>query len=390
MYVRELDLRDFRSWPALTLEMQPGVTVLSGRNGHGKTNVVEAIHYSSVLSSHRVTADAPLIRAGARDARVSTTTVNEGRELTTHLLLKASGANQAQINRTRLKSPREILGVLRTVMFSPEDLRLVTGEPHERRRFLDELAALRTPRLGGVRADYDKILRQRNALLRSSAIDLRRGYGDANGASALTTLDTWDSQLAHAGAQVIAGRLSLLDALAAPLTEAYATVAPESRPASAHYKSTVEDAVRQLLGEPTRDPEVIEAAMLSELGRRRREEIERGMTLVGPHRDDLVLMLGEQPAKGYASHGETWSFALSLHLAEYSLLASEGTGPVLILDDVFAELDAKRRERLVAVAEGAEQVIITAAVGDDLPANLSDAVTGRHSVVMEDGESRLE
>lgn len=390
MYVRQLDLRDFRSWPTLTLELEPGATVLSGRNGHGKTNVVEAVHYSSVLSSHRVAGDAPLIRAGADNARVSVTTVNEGRELTTHLLIKASGANQAQINRTRLKSPREMLGVLRTVMFSPEDLRLINGEPAERRRFLDELAALRTPRLGGVRADYDKILRQRNALLRNSAIDLRRGYDDAGGASALSTLDAWDSQLARAGAEVIAGRLTLLDALLPHITEAYASVAPESRPASAHYKSTVDEAVRALLGDNTRDSEILEAALLSELGRRRKEEIDRGTTLVGPHRDDLVLTLGEQPAKGYASHGETWSFALALHLAEYALLAGEGSKPVLILDDVFAELDAKRRERLVAVAEAAEQVLITAAVGDDLPANLDDAVSGRHRVIMENGESRLE
>ncbi|WJY66954.1 DNA replication/repair protein RecF [Corynebacterium auris] len=390
MYIRELDLRDFRSWPALSLTLEPGVTVLSGRNGHGKTNVVEAAYYSSVLRSHRVPTDAPLIRAGASDARVSVTTVNEGRELTTHLLIRSNGANQAQINRTRLKSPREMLGVLRTVLFSPEDLRLVGGEPAERRRFLDDLAALRTPRLGGVKADYDKILRQRNALLRSSALNLRRGYDDPAGAAALSTLDAWDSQLAHAGAQVIAGRLSLLDALEAPITEAYSAVAPESRPAAARYRSTVDDAVHTLLGEDTRDPEVIEAAMLSELGRRRTEEIERGATLVGPHRDDLLLLLGDQPAKGYASHGETWSLALSLHLAEYTLLAAEGAEPVLILDDVFAELDSARRERLVNVAATAEQVLITAAVGDDLPDNLHDAVSGRFSVLMEEGRSRIE
>ncbi|MEX3505318.1 DNA replication/repair protein RecF [Corynebacterium sp. LK2510] len=390
MYLRELDLRDFRSWPELTLELEPGVTVLSGRNGHGKTNVVEAVHYTATLGSHRVGNDGPLIRAGASNARISATTVNEGRALTTHLLISSSGANQAQINRTRLRSPRELLGVLRTVMFSPEDLRLVVGEPGERRRFLDELSALRTPRHGGVKADYDKVLRQRNALLRGSAYDLRRGYDHSDGASALGTLDAWDSRLATLGAQIIAGRLALLDALSDNIVEAYSSVAPESRPASVRYKSTVDNAVRQLLGDETRDVSVFEAAMLTELGRRRKEEIDRGVTLVGPHRDDLVLMLGDQPAKGYASHGETWSYALSLHLAEYALLASEGSDPVLILDDVFAELDAKRRERLVAVAESAEQVLITAAVGDDLPANLDDSVQARYRVVMEEGVSRLE
>lgn len=391
MYVAELDLRDFRSWGELHLDLEPGVTVFSGRNGHGKTNIVEAVRYTSALSSHRVSGDAPLVQASKSNARISTTTVNAGRALTTHLLLNASGANQAQINRTRLKSPRELLGVLRTVMFSPEDLWLINGEPQERRRFLDDLLALRTPRLAGVRADYDKVLRQRNALLKSSGAALRRGYKDEAGASALTTLDVWDAQLAAHGSQLIAARLQLIDALAEPITAAYAAVAPESRPASVRAKSTLDDAVRELAGgEPVRDPAIFEAAMLAELGRRRREEIERGATLVGPHRDDLVLMLGDAPARGYASHGETWSYALALHLAEYQLLASGGSDPVLILDDVFAELDAKRRERLVHVAEGAEQVLITAAVGDDLPGNLDSAVSARYHVSMEDGVSSIE
>lgn len=390
MYVAELDLRDFRSWPELHLDLEPGVTVFAGRNGHGKTNIVEALYYTSHLRSHRVSGDGPLIGAQASNARISATTVNEGRALTTHLLIQHSGGNQAQINRTRLKSPRELAGVLRTVMFSPEDLRLVNGEPSERRRFLDDLAALRTPRLGGARADYEKVLRQRNALLRNSNMALRRGYSDDTGASALSTLDVWDGQLAAYGSQVLAGRMLLIDALSDLITEAYAAVAPESRPAAVQIKSTLDRAVAELAGGETRDPAIFEAAMLSELGRRRSEEIDRGTTLVGPHRDDLVLMLGDNPAKGYASHGETWSYALALHLAEYQLLSSDGSDPVLILDDVFAELDAKRRERLVHVAEGAEQVLITAAVGDDLPGNLNDAVTARYVVTMEEGVSSIE
>ncbi|GAA1182694.1 DNA replication/repair protein RecF [Corynebacterium glaucum] len=390
MYVAELDLRDFRSWPELHLDLEPGVTVFAGRNGHGKTNIVEALYYTSHLRSHRVSGDGPLIGAQASNARISATTINEGRALTTHLLIQHSGGNQAQINRTRLKSPRELAGVLRTVMFSPEDLRLVNGEPSERRRFLDDLAALRTPRLGGARADYEKVLRQRNALLRNSNMALRRGYSDDTGASALSTLDVWDGQLAAYGSQVLAGRMLLIDALSDLITEAYAAVAPESRPAAVQIKSTLDRAVAELAGGETRDPAIFEAAMLSELGRRRSEEIDRGTTLVGPHRDDLVLMLGDNPAKGYASHGETWSYALALHLAEYQLLSSDGSDPVLILDDVFAELDAKRRERLVHVAEGAEQVLITAAVGDDLPGNLDDAVTARYAVTMDEGVSSIE
>ena len=389
MYLRELDLRDFRSWPELSLSLEPGVTVFSGRNGHGKTNIVESVIYSATLASHRVSSDVPLVRAGAANARISATTVNEGRELTTHLLISPREANQAQINRTRLKSPREILGVLRTVVFAPEDLALVAGEPAERRRFLDGLAAIRAPRFGGAKADYDKVLRQRNALLRTSNMALRRGYNDDDGASALSTLDAWDLQLARLGAQVVAGRMKLTNELAPEVHAAYASVAPESRPAQISYSSTLDRAVKELAGDEEITAEILEAAFLTELSRRRREEIDRGTTLVGPHRDDLVLMLGEQPAKGYASHGETWSFALSLHLAEYALLSVDGSAPVLILDDVFAELDAKRRQRLVAVAEEAEQVLITAAVGDDLPENLDDHVSARYFVEMVDGISRI-
>lgn len=390
MFVKELDLRDFRSWPQLHLELDPGVTVFSGRNGYGKTNIVEAVYYTSALRSHRVSGDGPLIRASTSNARISATTVNAGRELTTHVLVQSSGANQAQINRTRLKSTRELLGVLRAVMFCPEDLRLVGGEPAERRRFLDDLAAMRSPRFGGARAEYYRVLRQRNALLRTSNMALRRGYADDAGASALSTLDAWDTQLAAHGSALIAGRMQLVSELSPRISEAYAAVAPESRVASVHMKSTLDEAVNALAGQSAPDPEIYAAAMLSELGKRRKEEIDRGTTLVGPHRDDLVLMLGDTPAKGYASHGETWSYALALHLAEYQLLAAEGSDPVLILDDVFAELDAKRRERLVGVAQGAEQVLITAAVGDDLPTNLDNAVSARYTVTMEEGESSIE
>lgn len=360
MYVRELDVRDFRSWPSLSIGLEPGVTLFVGRNGFGKTNIVEAIGYTAHLASHRVSQDAPLVRQGAESARVSVTAVNDGRELTAHLLIKAKGANQGQINRTRLRTPRELLGVVKTVLFSPEDLALVRGEPAERRKYLDDIIASRTPRLAGVKADYDKVLRQRNALLKSANQSLRRGYGDEDGASALATLDVWDNQLAHFGAQVMEARLNLLDELSTLIPAAYEGLAPESRPAHIEYSSSIDFSDRSLL----------ETMLLTELAAKRQREIERGMTLVGPHRDDLLLNLGTQPAKGFASHGETWSYAISLRLAEFNLLASDGTDPVLILDDVFAELDAQRREKLVALAAQAEQVLITAAVDEDLPGNL--------------------
>ncbi|QTH59832.1 DNA replication/repair protein RecF [Corynebacterium hindlerae] len=367
MHLRHLQLRDFRSWPTLELELGPGVTVFVGRNGHGKTNIVEAVGYAAHLSSHRVPTDAPLVRSGQDNALISATAINDGRELTAHLLVNAHRANQAQINRTRLKSPRELLGVVKTVLFAPEDLALVKGEPAERRKYLDTILATRQPRLAGVKADYERVVKQRNALLKSAGAALRRGYDDADGASALTTLDVWDSQLAHLGAQLIAHRLMLVAELQDEVPKAYSTIAPESRPASVSYKSTV-----PVSGT---DPAVIEAEMLAELGVRRAKEIDRGMSLVGPHRDDLELILGNDPAKGFASHGETWSFALSLRIAEFYLVKGTGSDPILILDDVFAELDAKRRTKLVQIAQDVEQVLITAAVDGDLPENLVDVTT---------------
>lgn len=320
--------------------------------------------YIAHLSSHRVSHDAPLVRAGAVNARITATAVNQGRELTAHLLIKPHAANQAQINRTRLSSPREVLGVVRSVLFAPEDLALVKGEPAERRRYLDDIIATRSTRLAGVKADYDKVLRQRNALLKTAGAALRRGYRDSDGASALATLDVWDGQLAALGSQVTAARLNLVDELGDLIAEGYAGLAPESRPAQVGYRSTV--------ASESRDPLVLEAEMLTELGRGRQREIERGMSLVGPHRDDLALKLGGQPAKGFASHGETWSYAISLRLAEFRLLRRDGSDPVLILDDVFSELDAGRREQLVRLAAEAEQVLITAAVAGDLPDNLGE------------------
>lgn len=391
MYIRELGLRDFRSWPELELQLGPGVTVFVGRNGYGKTNIVEAIGYVAHLGSHRVSNDAPMVRQGKPNARISATAVNHGRELTAHLLLKAQGANLAQINRTKLGSARELLGVVKTVLFSPEDLALVRGEPEQRRRFLDHILATRFPRIAGVKADYDKVLRQRNSLLKTAGGAMRKGYdGGEDAQGALATLDVWDAQLATLGSQLIAARMDLVAQLGPLVHESYARIAPESRPASIAYRTTVLPGEtgdqEQAQVSPDSAPEVaiLEAFMLAELGRMRKREIERGMSLVGPHRDDLDVLLGSYPAKGFASHGETWSMALALRLAEYLLLKQDGTDPILILDDVFAELDARRREKLVAIASEAEQVLITAAVDEDLPANLDDAVVHRHVVTVKD------
>lgn len=358
MYVRHLGLRDFRSWAHADLELQPGRTVFIGSNGFGKTNLLEALWYSSTLGSHRVGTDLPLIRAGAERAVVSTIVVNEGRECAVDLEIAAGRANKARLNRSPVRSTREVIGVLRAVLFAPEDLSLVRGDPSDRRRYLDDLATVRRPAVAAVRADYEKVLRQRTALLKSA-----RYRGDQ---SALDTLGVWDSRLAEHGAHLMSARIDLVNQLAPEVEKAYQLLAPGSRAASISYRSSL--GAEAAAGITGGDREFLEAALLAALSARRDAELERGMCLTGPHRDDLELWLGDQPAKGFASHGESWSFALSLRLAAYELLRAEESEPVLLLDDVFAELDATRRRALATVAESAEQVLVTAAVLEDIPA----------------------
>ena len=384
MHVRRLALTDFRSWPHAELNLEPGRTVIVGSNGFGKTNLVEALWYSATLGSHRVASDAPLIRAGADRAVVSTIVVNEGRELAVDLEITAGRANKARLNRSPVRSAREVLGVLRAVLFAPEDLALVRGDPAERRRYVDELATTRRPQVAALRADYEKVLKQRTALLKTASG--ARFRGDR---SVFDTLDVWDGHLAEKGARLIAARVDLVNQLAPEVEKAYQLLAPASRPAAIRYRSGVE-VVEQEAAVGTGNAELFEAALLDALARRRDAELERGVCLVGPHRDDLELRLGDQVAKGFASHGESWSMALSLRLAAYELLRAEGTDPVLLLDDVFAELDTARRQALAAVAETAEQVLVTAAVAEDIPADwdarridvtMHDDDAGRISVV---------
>jgi DNA replication and repair protein RecF len=380
VYVRHLGLRDFRSWAQVDLELEQGRTVFVGPNGFGKTNLIEALWYSSTLGSHRVGIDAPLIRTGNSRAVISTIVVNEGRECAIDLEIATGRANKARLNRSPMRSTREVAGVLRAVLFAPEDLALVRGDPADRRRYLDDLATVRRPAIAAVRADYDKVLRQRTALLKSLSGTRQRGDQ-----SALDTLDVWDSRLAEHGAELMAGRIDLVNQLAPEVEKAYQLLAPGSRPAWIGYRASMDG-----LGAEGIDREFIEAALLAALSERRNAEVERGMCLVGPHRDDLELRIADQPAKGFASHGESWSFAVALRLAAYELLRSDGSEPVLLLDDVFAELDTARRRALASVAEGAEQVLITAAVIEDIPSgwdarrvhiDLRDEDSGRVSAV---------
>jgi DNA replication and repair protein RecF len=363
VHLRRLAVADFRSWDAAELDLEPGVTVLVGPNGVGKTNLVEAAGYLATLGSHRVAGDAPLIRRGAEHAVVRGLVVHHGRELGVELEITAGRANRARVNRAPAK-PRDVLGILRTVLFAPEDLALVRGDPGERRRFLDDLLVARFPRYATVRSDYDRVLKQRSALLKSA-----RGGGD------LRTLDVWDGHLARHGAALLAGRLALVASIAPRAVEAFAEVAPTSDPIALAYRSGVGADARSADapsgGELPGGADELEVLLLDALVRVRRQEVERGVCLVGPHRDDLELRLGAGPAKGYASHGESWALALALRLASYRLLRDDDVEPVLILDDVFAELDSRRRRALADVARRAEQVLITAAVPEDVPDGLA-------------------
>ncbi|KQY22761.1 recombinase RecF [Cellulomonas sp. Root485] len=380
MYVAHLSLTDFRSYAQVELPLEPGITALVGPNGQGKTNLVEALGYVATLGSHRVPTDAALVRAGTTRAVVRAKVVRElepGRLRSTLVEIEVTPgkANRARVNGGSPTRARDVLGILRTVLFAPEDLSLVKGDPDGRRRFLDDLLVQLTPRVAGTVADYDRVLRQRSALLKSAAV-ARRGAG-----ADLRTLDVWDAKLAQTGAQIIVARRSLVRALAPHIEKAYAQVSAGQGDAIVTYKASL-DAVLET-DDDTAGVDLVEAQLLEAMGRLRSKEIERGVSLVGPHRDDLVLTLGGLPAKGYASHGESWSFALALRLASYELLTrgDEGVGgdwgpdgePVLILDDVFAELDARRRDRLAELVAPARQVLITAAVADDVPAPLAGA-----------------
>ena len=392
MYVRRLELVDFRCYPEAVVEFDPGSSVLIGPNGFGKTNLVEAMGYVATLGSHRVATEVPLVRFGAQRAIIRCLIVHDGREVLIELEIVPGKANRARIGRAPATRARDVLGALRMVLFAPEDLALVRGDPAERRRYLDELLVARQPRFAGVRSDYERVLKQRNALLRSAYLARKVG-GRRTGASSkpveppeeleydggqpdpgiaapggdLSTLDVWDLHLARYGAELVAARLELCAALGTHLAKAYDAVSAGRGEARASYdgKSWCDSVPGQL----TRDE--IETRLREALSAARPSEVERGVTLVGPHRDDVTLALGELPAKGYASHGESWSYALALRLAAYELLRADGIEPVLMLDDVFAELDTGRRERLAEMVSGASQVIVTCAVEQDVPAVLA-------------------
>jgi DNA replication and repair protein RecF len=368
VHLTALELADFRNYSSAAVALTPGANVFLGPNGHGKTNLAEAVCYLASLSSHRAGSDVALVRAGAERAVVRARAVRRDRELAVELELNPGRANRARLAGSACRRPRDVLGAVRAVLFAPEDLALVKGDPGERRRYLDELLVARAPRLAGVRADYERVLKQRTALLKTVAAPKGRRRQQDTGTRPLdtSTLETWDAHLAGAGAELLAARLALVDELRPLVAKNYDAVAADGKPATIDYRASFELAAPEP-GGLGRDR--LRDALTSALADARPAEIDRGVCLVGPHRDDVDLAVGALPARGYDSHGESWSLALTLRLAAYDLLRADDPDgePVLVLDDVFAELDAARRARLAELVAPAEQLLVTAAVPDDVP-----------------------
>jgi DNA replication and repair protein RecF len=359
MHVISLTAVDFRSYSFVEINLEPGVTTFIGSNGQGKTNLVEAISYCSTLSSHRVSQDLPLVKADQPRAIVRTGVKYQDRTNWLEVEIWPSKTNKAKLNGSDCKKTKDILGILQTITFSPEDLILVKGDPGQRRYFLDELLVQKSSSYAGIKTDYERVLKQRNALLKSAG-PARRNNLD----SVLATLDIWNEQLINFGSQIILARHQIINELLPYVSKSYADLAPSSKALNITYLPNVA-AENMTLND-------LVAAMKQKLQERQQDELDRGLTLVGPHRDDLEIMIGELPAKGYASHGESWSVALALRLASFDLLkaTSPAGDPVLILDDVFAELDVARRNQLILRVKNVEQVLITAAVAEDVPREL--------------------
>jgi DNA replication and repair protein RecF len=359
MHVISLTAVDFRSYSFVEINLEPGVTTFIGSNGQGKTNLVEAISYCSTLSSHRVSQDLPLVKADQPRAIVRTGVKYQDRTNWLEVEIWPSKTNKAKLNGSDCKKTKDILGILQTITFSPEDLILVKGDPGQRRYFLDELLVQKSSSYAGIKTDYERVLKQRNALLKSAG-PARKNNLD----SVLASIDIWNEQLINFGSQIILARHQIINELLPYVSKSYAELAPSSKALNITYLPNV-SAENMTLND-------LVDAMKQKLQERQQDELDRGLTLVGPHRDDLEIMIGELPAKGYASHGESWSVALALRLASFDLLkaTSPAGDPVLILDDVFAELDVARRNQLILRVKNVEQVLITAAVAEDVPKEL--------------------
>ncbi|WP_017792690.1 DNA replication/repair protein RecF [Leucobacter salsicius] len=367
MRVAHLSLRDFRNYATAELPLEAGANLLVGRNGQGKTNLAEAIAYFSSLRSHRVSSDAPLVRFGEQSAFLRLKVEANARTVLLDLQINKEGPNRAQVNGNAVP-PRELTRWFAAVAFVPEDLSIVRGEPSIRRRFLDDALISRHPAAAGVLQDYERVLRQRTALLKSA-----RGRA----AQIESTLPVWDGQLVSLGTQIMLARREYIADSAPHLIAAYASLVGEDHGPSCTMVETAlgnvsrETSVDSVDGNVSR--ETVEGKFRETLAGLRQREVDRGMTLAGPHRDDLTMTLNGLPVKGYASHGESWSFALGLKLSLARVLREQSSAgdPVMILDDVFAELDGERRARLMESVSEFEQILVTAAVESDVPSDVA-------------------
>lgn len=361
MWVSGLRLSHFRNHSSTSLELTPGVTTFLGPNGQGKTNIVESLVYLSQLSSHRASTDEALVQQGNPQAELRASVRHQGRQVDLGLTLRGSGSNRGTVNGQPV-SLAEMSSWLKVVIFAPEDMALVRGEPSVRRRLLDLALTGLSPRYRAVLSEYERVVRQKNTLLKS--IRHHRGSN-----AETDTLAIWNDSLARLGADISWGRLELVEQWSPLTNQAYQSIAPgnalqisvdwsDSNWTDADPPSSVEDIVERYR---------------ASLDRVQLDERDRGMSLVGPHRDDLALLLNDLPARTHASQGEAWSVALSLRMALAELLRihSQSGDPVIILDDVFSELDGHRRQALAHTVSGYEQVLITAAVADDVPSELS-------------------
>lgn len=366
MWVNHLSLADFRNYSTAEFSLKKGANLFLGRNGQGKTNAIEAIAYFSTLGSHRVSSDGAMIASAANAATARMNITRLGRDVLLEVQINKAAPNRAQLNRSTIK-PRELPQYFSCVVFAPEDLQIVRGDPAQRRKFLDEVLVLRNPGFASVIADYERVVKQRTTLLKSARTLKIRKSSDSG--DPLTTIELWDAQLVTLGSKIIHAREQLILALEPHLREAYRAIVDDDHKPSLSLRSSIDT---QEVSHVPRETRAIEMQFKSALAANFALERERAMTLAGPHRDELELSLNALPVKGYASHGETWSFVLALKLAVAQLSKAENPAgdPVLILDDVFAELDLRRRNNLFRAIQDFDQVIVTAAVADDVPTSV--------------------
>jgi DNA replication and repair protein RecF len=344
VHVEHLWLKDFRSYAEVDLELTPGVCAVLGPNGVGKSNLLEAVAYLGLLESFRGAPTEALIRSGADAAVVRGVVRSDGREQLIEAELVSSGRNRVLVNRQRLVRSRDLLGAVRVTIFSPEDLALIKGGPALRRTYLDQLLVAVDPRNDALRAEFERALRQRNALLKQC-----KGRLDE---AASLTLEVWDEKIVQAGEELALRRNELVSRIEPVVVAAYADVAGSDQPISLRYDA------------PWRA-----AGLAASLGSVRADELRRGVTLVGPHRDDVAIALNSLPSRTHSSQGEQRSLALALRLAAHRLVDEVvGSPPVLLLDDVFSELDPERSAALLRSLPTGQTLLSTAA---GLPAGVS-------------------